>query len=184
MPGLEYMGKGTNAMVVARLKEGNLDAFDNLYHQYKGKLFGFCFKMTQNKDDAMDIVQEVFIKIWEIRELLDENRSFDSLLFTISKNLIYNRTRKNVFEQAYKAYLFQENLSKVYDLTAYMEHAEQGKLIEDAIEELPEKRQQIFVMSRKEGLSNKEISEKLGTSLSNVENQLYKALKALRRVLQ
>lgn len=177
-------GNETDSFIIERLKQGDLEAFNALYRQHHGRLYGFCLKLTGQEEDARDIVQDAFTKIWEIRELLDEHRSFDSLLFTISKNMVYNRARKRVYERAYQDYLMRETKAHVYDLNAFLEYSEQGIILQRAIESLPEKGREIFKMSRLDGLTNKEIAEKLGTSVSNIENHIHKALKYLRGVLQ
>lgn len=169
--------------LIKQLKKGNQLAFDSLYHAYFGKLFGFALKLTHSRDDSEEIVQEVFIKIWELREELDENKSFASLLFTIAKNKIYNKSRHRVHEFAYQHYYQQNHQEAIAAVEQQIDYLETKQNLDKAIEQLPEKRREIFLMSRMQGLTNKQIAEKLNTSTSNIENHINKALKTLKTSL-
>src|SRR5690606_38163897 len=131
--------------------------------------------------DAEEIVQEVFVKIWEMRGELDPERSFSSLIFTICKRKIYNRARKQVYEKAYREYLeyFFSPSAPVTEQAVYFNDVK--AFFEESLSKMPEKRREIFIMSRRDGLSNKEIAQQLNTTISNVENHINKALRTLRR---
>jgi RNA polymerase sigma-70 factor, ECF subfamily len=167
-------------ILIRQLQKGNHLAFNQLYARYFPKLYGFSLKITGNREDAEEIVQEVFTKVWEIRDNLDPEKNFNSLLFTIGKHKIYNKARQRIYRQAY------ENYVKLYgnrteDLTDHeISFHEAQFFINKAISLLPEKRREIFILSKIEGLSNKEIAKRLNTSLSNIENNINKALKSIK----
>jgi RNA polymerase sigma-70 factor, ECF subfamily len=168
------------SMLVKQLQKGNHQAFNALYLKYFSKLYGFCYKLTGNKTDSEEIVQEVFIKVWEIKHSLDPDRNFGSMLFTIGKHKIYNKARQRVYNKVYCSYIKNFN-AEAEEITAQeISYNETQDFLGKAISLLPEKRKEIFIMSRMEGLSNKEIAEKQNTSISNVENHINKALKSIR----
>jgi len=170
-------------ILIKQIKQGNTVAFDTLYHSYFSKLFGFAYNLTQSREDAEEIVQEAFIKIWEMREELNEHKSFSSLLFTLAKHKIYNKTRHRVYEFAYQHYFRQNHDDAVFEVQQQIDYLETKQFLDEAIQKLPPKRKEIFMLSRMEGLSNKEIATRLDTSTSNIENHINKALKTLKTLL-
>ena len=170
-------------LLVARLKSGNKASYKVLYQKYAPRLFMFSKRYLFSDEDAEEIVQEVFLRIWEKRENIDENQSFSSYVIQAAKHRIFNGFRKKVNEQAYIDFVMfggtaQENFTE--HEVAYREIFEKA---ENAIKSMPPKRQEIFRLSREQGLKNKEISEKLNISIKTVENQMGQALKYLREQL-
>ncbi len=175
------MGKENDSILIRQLRKGNHLAFNQLYTKYFSKLYGFSRQITGNKEDAEEIVQEVFVKIWEIRNTLDPGKNFANLLFTISKHKIYNKARQRVYNQAYQNYI-QTHVDISNEITGLeIAQKETQTLINQAIAHLPERRREVFILSKVEGFSNKEIADKLNTSLSNIENHINKALKTVRQ---
>lgn len=175
------MGKENDSILIRQLRKGNHSAFNKLYTKYFSKLYGFSRQITGNKEDAEEIVQEVFVKIWEIRNTLDPGKNFGNLLFTISKHKIYNKARQRVYNQAYQNYI-QTHVDSSNEITGLeIAEKETRTLINQAIAHLPERRREVFILSKVEGFSNKEIADKLNTSLSNIENHINKALKTVRQ---
>jgi RNA polymerase sigma-70 factor, ECF subfamily len=172
--------KEDDQILIKQLQKGNYLAFNQLYAKYFQKLYGFSSRITGNKADAEEIVQEVFIKVWEIRETLDPEKSFNSLLFTIAKRKIYNKARARIYNQIYVDYM-RLHLKCTEELTEQeISFNETQFILNNAISHLPDKRRQIFMLSKIEGLSNKEIALRMNTSVSNIENHINKALKMVR----
>lgn len=172
----------TEKNLILNLRNGSYKAFEQLYEMYSSRIFYFSVKYTHSQQDAEGVVQDVFIKLWENREIIDPDKSFSSYLFTISKNIIFNQSRKKLNEIAYRDYLraFLEETSDDDEHEIYIKDL-RNKL-EKSIQQLPEKRRQIYLLSREDGLSYKEIAEKLQISTKTVEAQISLALKALRNV--
>jgi len=166
--------------LVIQLKDGNQASFHKLYSTYAPKLFAFSRKYLSTQEDAEEIVQEVFIRIWEKKENIDENQSFSSYVIQAAKHRIFNGFRKKVNEQAYLDFLIHSNDSSRNYTELEVEYYEVKSKAENAINAMPPKRQEIFRLSREAGLKNKEIAEKLEISIKTVENQMGKALKYLR----
>src|SRR5689334_14892813 len=76
--------------LLARLRQDDRKAFDRIYHHYNLKIYGNVLRMVKNEDDAQELLQDVFLKVWEKRHHIDPERSFKAYLFRISQNLVYN----------------------------------------------------------------------------------------------
>jgi RNA polymerase sigma-70 factor (ECF subfamily) len=170
--------------LVIDFKNGDHHSFKVLYQKYAPRLYGFAKKYLNSGEDAEEIVQEVFLKIWEKKDNIDENQAFSAYLFQSAKNRIFNGFRKRVNEQAYLNHLIyasQENMNFTERDIQY----EAVKLkIEQLVAAMPSKRQEIFRLSRESGLKNKEIAEKLNISIKTVENQMGAALKYLKKAFE
>lgn len=163
-----------------KLKVGDLTAFNTLFYFFEPKVFAYSMKLTNNAEDSKEAVQEVFIKIWERREWIDPDCNFDSFLFTIAKNLIYNNAKHRAYVFAYKEYFSIYGIQTENFTENTVDFNELISLIQEACRQLPPVRREIFRLSRIDGLSNSEIAEKLNTSTSNVKNHIYKAILFLK----
>ncbi len=173
-----------DSKLIQLLKQGDESAFETLYHKYVDKVFYFALRYLKSREDAEGLTQDIFIKIWENRDTLNPDLSLNSYIFTIAKNTIFNKNRKKINEKAYAEYL-KQHLDTVYDKTENEILLNEVKAwIDKAVDMLPEKRKYIFKLSRFEGLSYKEISEKLNLSERTVETHIRLALKAVREMLE
>jgi RNA polymerase sigma-70 factor (ECF subfamily) len=161
--------------LIRAFKKGDTKAFEKLFQKYHKKLYAFLFHLLHSKEDAEEIVQETFIKIWEKREDFIEGYSFDSFLFTVAKNAFLNLNRKKVNRRVFEDHPdFLEETSRG-ETDGYIIFQETREIINTVINGLPPKRKEIFLLRRIEGLTRKEIAEKLGISVITVDNQLTKA---------
>lgn len=174
---------GEEYLLILQFKKGDHHSYKVLYEKYATKLFGFSRKYLNSDIESEEIVQEVFIRIWEKKENIDENQSFSSYLFQAAKHKIFNGFRKKVNEQAYLDFLILSDNSGSSFTEMDVEYLEIKEKAELAINAMPPKRQEIFRLSREQGLKNKEIAEKLQISIKTVENQMGQALKFLREEL-
>ncbi|RNI26761.1 RNA polymerase sigma-70 factor [Rufibacter latericius] len=177
---MQAEGKESFTADVAALTTGDVAAFERLYLALEPKLFAFAMKLVRSREDAEEIVQEVFLKVWEKRASLDPTQNLDGYLFTTAKNLVYNKARHRVYEFAFGQYLADYGVVSENSTQTALEHKELVQLFEETCASMPPVRRQVFVMSRAEGLSNTEIAKALNTSNSNIENHINKALKMLR----
>jgi RNA polymerase sigma-70 factor (family 1) len=158
--------------LIAQLRNGNKEAFKLLFEKYGTRLYQFSLKYLRDKEDAEDLLNEVFLKIWENRNTLKTNTSFQSYLFTIAYNNIRQRFLKRSREEKYIQVFAEEYLidsSKGEDQLEYMLFVQK---INKVIELLPSRRMEIFNLNYKEELKNQEIAEKLGLSEQFIKNQL------------
>lgn len=156
-------------------------AFDRVYELYSHKLFSFVFKILKNEAEADDIVQEVFVKIWESRHKLEDYKLLNSYIFTIAYNNSIDLIRKRINNTKYLEHL--KNFAVVNITPTVISHIEFNELntqAEKLIANLPERQKQVYLLHREEGLTYPEIAEQLGISKNTVENHMVKALKYLR----
>ena len=92
-------------ILVREIRQGDHDSFKTIYYKYSEKVYLFTARYISNTEEAVEIVQEVFSKIWEHRDNLDENRSFNGYILTITKNIIFNENRKKVNFDTYTQYI-------------------------------------------------------------------------------
>ena len=170
--------------MILRLKAGDMAAFQKVFVAYSEKLFLFTCSYLKDTAEAEEIVQDVFLRIWEMREEIDENRSFKSFLYTMAVNKVLNYLKHQVVRQKYEKYLVNFNHDFSASPDAAVHFAELRDKIAGLMEKMPEQQCNVFKMSREDGLSNGEIAEKLGLSIRTVENQIYRASKFLKENLR
>lgn len=157
-------------------------AFDRIYELYSHKLFSFVYGILKNDAESEDIVQEVFIKLWESRDKLGDYKLLNSYIFTIAYNNAIDLIRKRVNNVKYLDHLksssvVQENSSVISEI----EFDELSHHAEKLIKNLPERQKQVYQLHREKGMSYSEIAEQLGISKNTVENHMAKALKYLHQ---
>jgi len=168
---------------VRRLQKGDLHSFDLVYQQYSQRLYGFAFSILKNHEDAKEIVQETFLRLWNSKDQLKNDQSLKSYLFKISYNISIDLIRLRLKNEKYVEYLkvhFSEDTADGENLADYNEL---NDTIQKIISEFPDQRQKVFRMSREEGLSHAEIADQLGITTKTVENHINLALKAVRKKL-
>ncbi|AKP53433.1 RNA polymerase sigma factor [Cyclobacterium amurskyense] len=169
--------------LVGLLQNGDQKAYDDLYKLFTPKILNTCKKMYLNQQDAEEVVQEVFLKVWIKRADLDNTLSFNAYLLAIMRSLIFKRSRKQALDIAYQKYNIQF-LQKVDNSTEESILYEEIKSFSTkAIASLPKGQQEVFSLKFSEQLTADEIAEKLQISKRTVENQLYKATKKLKKQL-
>lgn len=171
-----------NQALIQKLKEGSEDAFRELFDFYGKKLFSFSLGYLKDTHEAEEIVQEVFLKIWKLREELLAGKSFDSYIFTIAKNAILNTIRKMKSEQVYLNYAKLHPCKDIL-LDEELDFKELEKAYKNSIEQLSPRRKKIFRLSREKNFSNAEIAKELGISVKTVENQMTSALSEIKQNL-
>lgn len=165
------------------IKNGDIGSFNELYDLYSVKLLNFSLMYLSSKEEAEEVVQDAFCKIWQNRQNLDEKYSLNGYVFRVTKNLVLNKLRKRINEPS--SYVSIGNCS-IYNSKTENDilFHEMEQLLEDAIEALPPRRQLIFKLSRQKGLSNQEIADHLDISVNTVEGQIRKAIKYLRSYIK
>ena len=169
--------------LVKLLQKGNVLAFDSLFQVYSPKLFGFALKYLKNETDAEELVQEVFVIVWENRQMLKSELSFKSYLFTIALNKIRKHFNQKATSLRYTETLNYE--SEVTDSQLIQDNYESVlQQINLIIEQMPQRRREIFVKSKLEGKSSKEIAIELDITTGTVDNQVSDALRFIRSQLK
>ena len=170
--------------LVTKFKAGDAAAFDAIYNMYYQKLYCFVLGLTKDHDSSGEIVQEVFVALWEKRNQVDVTFNFDNYIFTIALNFIRKFFRKKSMENKVKDFMLKNSPEIIEDADASIIYNELLELANKTIEKLPPKRKTVYKLSRLEGLTIKEIANRLDISTRTAENQLARALKYLKEELQ
>ena len=165
------------------LKKDDFIAFDALFHKYSVSLYAFALSITRDSFAAEEVTQLVFLKIWEKRAQIKEHLSFKSFLFSVAYHETISWLRKEKSEKTRIDEFVRITGFQTSETEQIVEFRNIEGLANQLIQEMPEKRKEIFILSREQGFSNKEIAEQLGISIKTVENQMTSALKYLREKL-
>jgi RNA polymerase sigma-70 factor (ECF subfamily) len=156
-------------------------AFDNIYLLYSKRLYRFVYRFLKRETDTEEIVQEVFIKIWEARSKIDVYTSFESFIFTIAYNTTISLLRKRVTEKKYLDYLMSVQITENEpDLVEQINFNDLNESFHQLLNKLTPRQKEIFLLSREQGLSHAEIAKKLNISENTVKNHIVSALSFLK----
>ncbi|MGF7042854.1 RNA polymerase sigma factor [Mucilaginibacter lappiensis] len=169
--------------LVILIKAGDIQAFDEFYKRNWRALYQMAYRSTCSQEDAKDLVQTVFISLWNCRCSINPERYNTSYLFRILKNNIINFYKQDSARKKRLENLLHPDSTNHYTNEDNLIAKELSVVIEGEIRELPKKMQEVFILSRQQNLSVSEISETLNITQRTVKNQLSNALKILRTKL-
>ncbi len=178
------VSKHIDSNLIRKLKGGDRNAFQVIFDAYSERLFHFAYSYLKDSNDTEEIVQDVFLRLWEIRTEVDEDKSFKSFLYKMTVNRVFNHLKHQIVRQKYEEHLMSLDSSFSETPEETLRRNELTDKIQDVLNKLPEQKRRIFILSRLKGYSNAEISEKLGLSVRTVENQVYRATKFLKEHLK
>lgn len=170
--------------LLALLQKGDQAAYTEIFNRYFQLMFVFAYKKLRDEEIVKDLVQELFVKLWERRTVISIKGNLNSYLYAAMRNIIFDYFAHQKVENRYVDYLtsyMANNRSK--DSDAPIREKQLKEYIEKQIQALPPKMRRIFEMSRKEYLSHSEIATVLETSKNNVSTQIMTAIKILRAKL-
>lgn len=159
-------------------------ALEELFNYYYPRLYNFSKMFLKLEEGIDDILQEVFIKIWNNRSNIRNSSSFNPFIFTITRNLLLNELRKQLNNQKLKDKVQKLSIAEEYNSFEKLEYSELQGIVDQIIDKLPEKQQQVFILSRTHGLSHKEISEKLNISVKTVEYHITQSTSSIKSKLK
>ena len=175
---------------MAIVASGDEDAFAKIVKKHQHAVLGTVAKMTNQSPDTEDIAQQVFIRLWKSAERYKPTAKFTTFLFTITKNLVFNATRKKSGKNEYSFDALEgkwrqsiEDKRSDSRPDKLIEQTELRQIIDEAISSLPEKQRLAVVLRRYEKMPYEEIAETLGISVPAVKSQLFRARTALRESL-
>lgn len=170
--------------LILLIKEESQQAFHELFIRYAPRIYSFSYSYFKSKDDAKELVQKVFLKIWDKRNSIDISQNIRSYIFRITVNTIYDAIRRKNVEYVFKNYALHSPLNDTEQTLQSVIYNDLQHILNNLVQQLPEQQQLIFKLSRIDGLTNDEISEKLKLSKRTVENHLYRALSFLKKRLK
>lgn len=164
------------------IKNGSKECYSEFFRACYEHYVRFAYRYVRSKDQACDLVQEAFIKLWKTRDQLDTSKSLKSYMFTIIRNLCLNHIRdhKNRFEslEGKEQSVHSLMIHQEQDGSSYMEQT--IEIIEKLIKKLPERQREAFELSRFDGLLHEEIAEVMNISARTVNNHIVSASNFLR----
>jgi RNA polymerase sigma-70 factor (family 1) len=170
--------------LITALRAGSEPAFRELFNRYADKVFRYVMRFVPAEAVAEELMQDVFMKVWNYRENLDPAQSFNNFLFRITKNHILNYLRDTQRDVALNKE-YRLSLSSFHNaVEESLIHEEYIALANKAIALLPDKRRSIFIMSRLEGMSYEQIAQALDISKDTVRLQMIKSIKSIREYLR
>lgn len=166
-----------------KLGQGDHKSFDALFMLYHPRVKNFLRGFIKDEEEACDMAQDIFFKVWTNRESISKVGSLKAYLYRMARNMVYDYYEHSLVKESYEQK--QQSSSTYADLIEEDLYAQElSILIDIAIEQMPEQRRRIFKMSRKDGLSNDEISQRLQINKRTVENHITQALADLREVVR
>lgn len=164
-------------------RRGNDDAFSQLYYRYAEKLIAYASSKLESLDEAHDLIHDLFVYLWEKRERIEIKQSVKAYLFLALNRRILNHYRANSYKVSYAEQLQKMEQQYFFGPDSYAEAKEVQYVVNDAIEAMPNRVREIYLLSREAHLSNNEIAKRLNISEQTVKNQLSTALAIIRRAV-
>lgn len=148
------------------------------------KVKAFAWKILKSEEDAEDVAQDIFVKLWDNPVLWEEKQALDGYIYTMARNQIYNFLKHKSVELSYQEKVVQEGvISSEFDMNDNLYAKELQLLIKLTLDNMPEQRKKVFFMSRQKGMSNQEIADNLQLSIRTVERHIYLALQDLKKII-
>lgn len=171
-------------LLLEQISEDNEEAFSQIFHAYKDKLYSFIYHITESKELSSDIVQDIFLKIWELRGKLFSIENFNAYLFQMAQNQAINQLRRMsretlILMERQKGSNFSsetpEEELQYKNISAY---------IREIVNSLPPRQKTVYTLSREQNLKQEDIAQQLQISISTVQNHMTQALKTIREKLK
>ena len=170
--------------LLKKLTQSDKDAYLKLYSYYRAPIYHFITRFVKSPFYAEDILQDVFLKIWEIRSRVNPELSFKAYLYRISRNLVYKFLKKAAADEAILAHTMHFFKAATVDIEITLQWKEYEQKIGEAIAQLPAKRQAVFRLCREENKSYDDVSHELGISRNTVKEHMVLAMKNITEYLK
>lgn len=167
-----------------KIRDGDRDAFNAFFRLHYVSMVNFCVRMVCDDDVAEDIVQQSFVRLWEKREDIVVTVSLKAYLVRMVRNAAINYLARE--RERNKKNIDTDEIGSILDTGPYniLLGSEIEHKLEESLNAMPEKRREVFILSRYDGLKNKEIAERLNISIKTVEGHMTKALETIRMALE
>ncbi len=171
----------TDQELTTLLKGGDQLAFTEIFSRYSHLLYKHVYNKIRNSQEAEDIVQEIFTKLWNKREQIEEKvGNLTGYLYTISRNAVFDLLRHKTHVADYAAAFTRFSEETFPETDALIREKQFAAIIESEIAALPPRMREVFNLRRLENLSNKQIAERLNLSEHTVKDQIKKAIRTLK----
>lgn len=168
---------------IEALQQGSHKAFEEVFLAYFDKVKHLLIGLLRSENDAEELAQDIFVRLWMNHISIDPNKAFNTYLYTTTRNAALNYLKHKLVEENYKNSFSSLDEEEADSSDEILFAKEISLLVEMAVSRMPVQRKKIYQMSREKGISNNEIAEELGISKKTVENQLSLALQEIKRVI-
>lgn len=168
--------------LLQQVAEGNEDAFRQLFHHWKNRVYHFVFSITQSGDTSEDAVQDIFLKLWMMKERVTGIDNLESYLRVMARNQAYSGFRRRALETLVKDRLRGQEAGEDYADSELLA-GEVRQFISRIVDQLTPMQRKVFLLSREKGLRHEEIAQVLGISRNTVKQHMKDALRCLRQEL-
>jgi len=167
-------------ILLEELKDGNSTTFLELYNRYHPGLYHYVIRFIKVPALAEDVLQDVFLKIWEIRKTINPDLSFQAYLYRISRNCVFKLIKKIASDENLRLKIMQQLQKNVTGADIKMQWKEYEELFNYAIAQLPPQRQKVFRLCREEGKTYEQAAAELGISRNTVKEHMVMAMKFVK----
>lgn len=181
---MEFDSKKQEELLVSRLIDDDKEAYAELYQIYKDRIIYFVLKFTKSKEIAEDVAHDTLTVIWTNRHFIDTQLSFSSFIFTIAKNRILYLMRNQESERKIQEAIFSKAIDFHEDTENTLTLNELKNILLIAISKLTKRQKEVFLLSREKGLTQREIANELGISISAVQKHIAEALRIIQVTLR
>lgn len=166
------------------LAQGDEDAFQQLFRHHWNQVYGAALRLTKSPEQARDLAQDIFLKVWLNRAQMQEVRNFSAFLYTVSRNLIHDHIQTKVFRESNKEYLQSYLAYSESSPQRLLENKELGQLLQEAVNSLQPQLKQVFTLGRLKGFKHEEIALELKITPLSSKVYMVRALIAIRKYLE
>jgi RNA polymerase sigma-70 factor (family 1) len=177
---LSFPPSYTENELLRLIAEGDKNAFTQIYNNYRNKIYSIAFDLTESTTVAEEIVQDVFLKIWVKRASLNEVEHFRAYLFTITRNYVFTALKRIARKESIEVSAMQDAPLYYHDTENRVLNNEYSRILQAAIERLPEQQRQVYNLIRNEGLKREEAAAALHLSPETVKTHLAQAMRSIR----
>lgn len=159
-----------------------MQAFDALFNKYYPRMKRFLCGFVESEEEAEDLSQDIFVRLWQNHAALADIENFNAYLYRVAKNTVYTYLEKSLKTEVASINTVSE-IPEAEDLEEILFAKELEDIVDLTVEQMPQQRKNIFILSRKQGLSNQEIADRLSISKRTVETHISAALSVIRENL-
>jgi RNA polymerase sigma-70 factor (ECF subfamily) len=178
----DFISKSDEELML-EIKADNMFAFDVLYNKYCKRVYKFGYSILKSQEESENLMQDVFLSLWENRQKVKKDSSIKSYVFTITYNSAVSIIRKKAKESEFVEYL--KSLQEISEepVNVELEYNELADKLDEIIKGLPQRQKEVYLLHRIEGLKYSEIAKRLNISVNTIENHMSRALKTIREKL-
>ncbi|MBX3256431.1 MAG: RNA polymerase sigma-70 factor [Chitinophagaceae bacterium] len=170
--------------ILRQVASGDEAAFVNLFNAWKDKLYFYILRITGSRENTDDIVQEVFVKLWLKREILNDVDHFSAYLYRMAHNYAISGIRRMAQETVIFSELYRHKNEVDLPADEHLLHKQLQEKLKGAINALPQQQKLVYILGREQGLKQEDIARRLNISISTVKNHMTQALRTLREELR